>query len=75
MSALTIIPAYGRDYTSAIDAINDWVAGKDFRIADISCRWDGSYVDISQTDALLADGCTALRFRFNQLRDVTEIPL
>lgn len=40
---LTLIPAYGRDYRTADAVLAAWIAGKDFRIMDVSCRWDGSY--------------------------------
>lgn len=43
---LTVVPAYGRDYKTAKDAAADWFAGKDFRIADISSRYNGSYCSI-----------------------------
>jgi hypothetical protein len=42
---LTVVPAYGRDYTSAQAVKADWEASKDFRIADISCPDDGRYVN------------------------------
>lgn len=41
MSATTVIPAYGRDYTSLAKAKADWDAGKDFIIADLSDPYDG----------------------------------
>lgn len=41
MNPSTLIPAYGRDYKSKKTVIEDFMAGKDFIIADISNRWDG----------------------------------
>ena len=38
---MTVTPAYGRDYKSLKAAREDWDAGKDFIIADMSSRWDG----------------------------------
>ncbi len=32
MNYLTVIPAYGRDYTSKTAVLADWNAGKDFQI-------------------------------------------
>lgn len=32
MPALTVAPAYGRDYLSKDDALKDWLEGKDFMI-------------------------------------------
>lgn len=72
---LTVVPAYGRDYTSAADAAAAWSVGKDFRIADISSRWNGSYVAISQRDALTETGISHLLIRFDRLQEVTELPL
>lgn len=40
---VNLVPAYGRDYATPKDVLKDWVAGKDFRIADIGNRWNGSY--------------------------------
>jgi hypothetical protein len=45
MPYLTVVPAYGRDYKSAKAVKDDWEAGKDFRIQDISSRYDGSYIN------------------------------
>jgi hypothetical protein len=42
---MTVIPAYGRDYKNAADAMAAWNAGKDFMVADMSSPWDGSYVN------------------------------
>ena len=40
---MTVIPAYGRDYSSAKQAREDWFNGKDFQIADIGNPWNDSY--------------------------------
>lgn len=42
---LTVVPAYGRDYTSAKAVKADWEAGKDFQICDMSCQNDGAYIN------------------------------
>ena len=41
---ITVVPAYGRDYETAEQAISDWEVGKDFRISDISCPANGCYI-------------------------------
>ena len=43
---MTLIPAYNRDYLSIKAVKQDWEAGKDFQIADISSRYNGSYTSI-----------------------------
>lgn len=48
MSSITVVPAYGRDYKSRNAAIDAWESGKDFRVCDMSSRYDGSYVNASQ---------------------------
>lgn len=47
---LTLVPAYGRDYKSDDDVLKHWQENKDFRIADISCPWDGHYVGRGQVE-------------------------
>ena len=75
MSTLILTPAYGRDYTSAADAIADWQRERDFRISDVSSRWDGSYIGIADRPALLDSGITSVTLRFNQHRDTVEVQL
>ncbi len=41
-----LIPAYGRDYKSEAAVKKDFQDGKDFRVADVSDGWDGSYCSI-----------------------------
>lgn len=48
----TVIPAYGRDYKTSDEALKDWRAGKDFKICDISNRWNGSYCSNRDLDAV-----------------------
>ena len=38
-----LVPAYGRDYKTSLEALADWKAGKDFLISDIGSPWDGRY--------------------------------
>jgi hypothetical protein len=44
---MTIIPAYGRDYRSKKAVQADLREDKDFVVADISSRWNGSYINLS----------------------------
>jgi hypothetical protein len=41
----TLIPAYGRDYTSASKLKDDFNANKDFILKDISSPYDGKYIN------------------------------
>ena len=43
---MTLIPAYGRDYTTAAQVKADWAAGKDFIIANHFNRYDGKPVNL-----------------------------
>lgn len=70
MKALTMVPAYGRDYKSKADAELALITGKDFQIMDISCKWDGSYCNLAD---LKTAGYTHARVRYNNLRDVALI--
>jgi len=64
---MTIVPAYGRDYPDAASAIRDWIAGKDFIIQDVSCRWDGKYVNCQQV--------VEAKIRYNKLQDFAIVRL
>lgn len=48
---LVLVPAYGRKYETARDAVNDYLAGKDFKISGgpyCSCRdFKGEQVSIA----------------------------
>jgi hypothetical protein len=60
---MILIPAYGRDYKTEKQAMADYLAGKDFKIADISCPWDGSYASCRDFKG------KEVKIRFNQLQD------
>ena len=69
---LPIIPAYGRDYKSAKDAIADWEAGKDF--IQMSPFINGTYLSKRDLESLKKDhGVTALNIRYNHQRKVTVL--
>lgn len=75
MKTLTIVPAYGRDYTTPRAARFDWSRGKDFQIMDISSRYDGAYCSLRNRKALVRDGYEALRIRFARREEVVLVPL
>lgn len=43
-SRMTVVPAYGRDYSSVKLVTDAWNSGADFRISDMSSPYDGRYV-------------------------------
>jgi hypothetical protein len=66
----TVVPAYGRDYTSKAKAIADWEAGKDFILQDISSPWDGK--PINKEDAKNA-GFRTVNIRYKKLRQIAVV--
>jgi hypothetical protein len=42
---ITLTPAYGRDYKSQKEVKADWLAGKDFIVADFFSPWSGKYAN------------------------------
>jgi len=68
MRYLTVVPAYGRDYTSRAKVMADWNAGKDFRINDVSSPDDGRYINKSDKPADVA-----LTVRYYRMQKVTVI--
>ncbi len=69
MRMLTLIPAYGRDYKSQAEVHKDWDDGKDFKIADISCKWDGSYTSIRD----MAGNYDRVKIRYNKLTQIAMV--
>lgn len=65
---LTVIGAYGRDYTSKKEVMADWDAGKDFQIDDMSSRWDGSMINKEQQTADMV-----INVRYKNKRQVCPI--
>ena len=66
---LTLGPAYSRDYTTAEAVLEHWKEPKDFRIQDISSKWNGAY--LSSREALEDEvlKATVFKVRFNKLED------
>lgn len=67
---LTVIPAYGRDYTSAAAAVAAWDSGKDFKLP---CG--GPYVSKREMSALKADGFTHVNLRYSKQEKNIEVEL
>jgi hypothetical protein len=66
--ALTVVPAYGRDYKNGKDVLADWNNNKDFKINQLFHPHDGQY--INKQDA--PKGAT-INVRFDQNRKVKVI--
>ena len=67
---MTIIPAYGRDYTSAKKAKDDFNSDKDFIICDFFHPADGKYCNKAQ---LKKEGVIMVNIRYNRLTKVTIV--
>ena len=65
MFELKTVPSPGRVYTSKAAVWADWIANKDFIIADMSSRWDGKPVNKQDADRLglaLGLACVVVRY-------------
>ena len=61
----TLTPAYGRDYKSKAQAIEDFKKGKDFVLSDIG-PYAGSYCSIRDFEV-----GEQVKLRYNKLRSLT----
>ena len=61
MFELRTVPSPGRVYTSKAAVWDDWIANKDFIVADMSSRWDGK--PVNKQDADRSDlACVVVRY-------------
>ena len=67
MSHLVVQPAYGRDYKSKKAVLEDWDAGKDFRVATIGPD-AGRYINKQDADR----GNLEINVRYNSDRSVPK---
>lgn len=63
-SSMTLVPAYGRDYSSEKDVLAGWYSDADFIIADVNNQWAGLPVSRSQVEGDIPH----VVIRFNQVR-------
>lgn len=63
-NSVIVIPAYNRDYKTATDAFADWTGGKDFKISDVSNRWNGKYCSVRDFGPEVE-----VKIRYNKLAD------
>jgi hypothetical protein len=67
-----LLPAYGRDYKSKKAVEADFMADKDFIIADVSSMWNDKYVNRPQ---LIDAGVTEVNIRYCNLSKVCVLPV
>lgn len=67
----SVVPAYGRDYKNADDAVADFKAGKDFILMDITSPWDGKPANWQD----LRNYYSQVNIRFNNQRDVVVVDM
>ena len=65
----TLVPAYGRDYTSAKAVKADWEAGKDFTIVDFFDGNDGKAVNKQDAEA----AGISVTIRYNRLQKMVSM--
>lgn len=66
---MTLVPMF-KDYKSLREVRDAFHSGRDFRIADMSSRWDGKPVNKSQ---LVAEGVAKVFIRYAGLRRIAAI--
>lgn len=66
----TLTPAYGRDYKSVKELMDDWNSGKDF-IRQPS----GAYISTAEVPLLLMSGHTHIHFRYNKQQKIHVIKI
>ena len=69
---MTLTPAYGRDYKSAVDVMKAFNDGLDFIINQISHKDDGRYVTKRE---LIKAGWSTINIRYNKKRRVIVVNL
>lgn len=72
MQSITVTPAYGRDYKSKKEALNDWNNNKDFVVATVFGGRSGSY--IGKEEAIKA-GFKSVEIRYAKLAKVAVVKL
>ena len=65
---ITLIPAYGRDYRSARAVKKALQNQIDFRVQDVSSKWDGMVGNLLN---IKTEGYEEVKVRYSKLRKVT----
>lgn len=66
---LIVVPAYGRDYQTEAEAISHWEQGLDFKISDVSSRYDNCYVNVGDKQTILDCNYGGVKIRYNGKAD------
>lgn len=69
---ITMVPAYGRDYKSKRAVKKALQNQVDFRVQDVSSKWDGMVGNLRD---LKNEGHKDLKIRYSNLRKITIIEL
>ena len=69
---LTMVPAYGRDYNSKRAVKKALANFADFRVKDVSSKWDGM---VGNLHDLKKEGHRDVRIRYSNLRKICIIEL
>lgn len=68
---ITVLPNYGRDYSTAAEVQAGYRAGHDFRVQDAGApQWNG--MAVNKEDAEYSN--VRLKVRFNKLTDFIYLP-
>jgi hypothetical protein len=67
---MTLVPAYGRDYTSKAAILADFQAGKDFIVRDMSSRYDRKPAN---RESLIQAGVTSVHVRYARLTKIAVV--
>ena len=65
---ITLIPAYGRDYRSARAVKKALQSQIDFRVQDVSSKWDGMVGNLLN---IKTEGYEEVKVRYSKLKKVT----
>ena len=65
-----LIPAYGRDYKNKAEVIAAFNENKDFKVCDMSSRYDGAAANKSD---LIAGGEAKIKIRYKKLASIVIV--
>jgi hypothetical protein len=69
---MTIVPAYGRDYKTQAEVLEDFLVNRDFIISDHFCPYDGKPTNLSD---LRKAGERKVMVRYHGLRKIVFLAI